>query len=201
MRLISDIHHRRSIRLPGYDYAQPGAYFVTICTQDRAILLGDVVGGAMRLNAAGLMVEEWWLKLPEKWPAIRTDVFVVMPNHFHAVVVNVGADPRVCPGLAGSNQDSGASLAATGSSVAAHAQGAHVGAPLHRIMQWFKTMTTNEYIRGVKEHDWESFPGKLWQRNYYEHVVRTDAELDQVRQYILDNPAKWDDDRENPRNW
>ncbi|MFQ6027420.1 MAG: transposase [Dehalococcoidia bacterium] len=80
-------------------------------------------------------------------------------------------------------------------------QGAHVGAPLHRVVQWFKTMTTNEYAREVRRSGWTPFPGRLWQRGYYEHVVRTESELNQVRQYILDNPAKWLEDEDNPRNW
>jgi REP element-mobilizing transposase RayT len=65
-------------------------------------------------------------------------------------------------------------------------------------MQWFKTMTTNEYIRCVKTHAWPLFDGRLWQRNYYEHVIRSEESLNRIRQYILDNPARWEFDRENP---
>lgn len=67
------------------------------------------------------------------------------------------------------------------------------------MVQWFKTMTTNEYIRGINEHEWEPFNGKLWQRNYYEHVIRDDWELKSIREYIRYNLQKWDEDEENPK--
>jgi putative transposase len=197
MRFDPDIHRRRSIRLQGYDYAQAGAYFITVCTQDRVCIFGEVVDGEMRLNDAGRMVEQWWLELEKKFLGAKEDVSVVMPNHFHGIVIlagdnrstDVGADLRVCPGP---SEPQGAHM---------ETQSAHTGAPLSRIVQWFKTMTTNEYIKGVKELGWTPFRGRLWQRNYYEHIIRDDRELDAVRQYIVDNPAKWAEDRENPRNW
>ena len=112
---------------------------------------------------------------------------MVMPNHFHGTVViagtNVGADLGVGPVQKGAQVGQ---------------QGAHAGAPLPTVMQWFKTMTTNEYMRGVKTRGWALFQGKLWQRNYYEHVIRDDDSLNRIRQYILDNPVRWAFDRENP---
>jgi REP element-mobilizing transposase RayT len=72
--------------------------------------------------------------------------------------------------------------------------GEHAGPPLHRVVQWFKTMTTNEYIRGVKNHGWPLFDGKLWQRNYYEHIIRTPASHEKIADYIIHNPTKWQDD-------
>jgi len=180
-------HHRRSIRLKGYDYRQVGAYFVTICTQNRACLFGGVADGEMQLNDAGRMIEQWWFELNRKFTTVETDEFVVMPNHFHGIVaitdVTVGAD--LCVGPAQKGADVGD-------------QGAHIGAPLPTVIQWFKTMTANEYMRGVKTQDWAPFHGKLWQRNYYEHVIRDEETLNRIRQYILDNPARWKYDRENP---
>ena len=76
--------------------------------------------------------------------------------------------------------------------------GEHTGSPLRAVVQWFKTMTTNEYIRGVKQNGWLRFDGKLWQRNYYDHIIRNENELNRIRRYIVDNPAKWQYDRENP---
>ncbi|MSQ17392.1 MAG: hypothetical protein EXR54_07490 [Dehalococcoidia bacterium] len=119
---------------------------------------------------------------------VRADEYCVMPNHFHGIVTivepdqssHVGADLRVCPGLP-------------------PPQDAHAGASLPQIMQWFKTMSANDYIRGVGQQGWAPFPGKLWQRNYYEHVIRDDAELSRVREYIASNPAKWYLDAENPQ--
>lgn len=198
MRYNPEKHHRRSIRLKGYDYAQPGAYFVTIVTQDRACLFGDVVDGQMRLNDAGHMVKRWWDELNRKFPHVQTDAFVVMPNHVHGIIViePVGADPRVCPDASGAHagapQQSGAHTGAPQQS------GAHAGAPLPEIVQWFKTMTTNEYIRHVRNDRWTPFPGRLWQRNYYEHIIRNDESLDHIRKYIADNPLRWHLDRDNP---
>ena len=157
MQSDSPHHHRRSIRLPGYDYSQPAPYFITICTQNRKFLFGDIAGGIMRLNDAGRMVRQWYTELEYKFPSVQCDEFVCMPNHVHFIVVNVGIN---------------------------------VGG----VVQWFKTMTTNEYIRGVKQHGWPPFPGKLWQRNYWEHVIRNADELNRIRQYIRDNPANWDTD-------
>ena len=112
-----------------------------------------------------------------------------MPNHFHGIIFiveSVGADLRVCP----DNEEN-----------ASTQKGEHVGsplrAPLSQMIQWFKTMTTNEYIRGVKQLNWKPFNGKLWQRNYYEHIIRNDKELQQKTDYILDNPSRWDEDDEN----
>ena len=185
--------HRQSIRLRDYDYSQNGAYFVTICCQNKACLFGEIVNGEIRLNDAGKMVEKWWWELANKFPAIELDEFIIMPNHFHGIVVIVGADLRVCPDPPRQNTDE------------LEKQGEHVGSPLQQptlgeIVQWFKTMTTNEYIRGVKEKNWEPFYKRLWQRNYYEHIIRNAESLNSTRLYIQTNPAQWDADSENPTN-
>jgi putative transposase len=123
-----------------------------------------------------------------------------MPNHFQGIVViPVGADLRVGPvskgpGAAHQGAHTGAPLP---DSLSAY-QGTHVGVPLPTVIQWFKTMTTNESIRGVKAVSWPSFNGRLWQRNYYEHIIRNEDSLNRIRQYIIDNPARWAFDRENP---
>ena len=115
---MTDVRHRRSIRLKWYDYSQAGAYFITICTQNREMLLGKITT----------------------------------------------------------------------------TQGEHTGSPLRRVIQWFKTMTTNEYINNVKQNDWWSFSGKLWQRNYYEHIIRDETEMNKIREYIVNNPLHWTTD-------
>ena len=97
MRFDPDKHHRRSIRLKDYDYSQPGAYFVTICTHNRECLFGEIVNSEMELNDAGKMVEKWYFELTKKFRGIQCDKHVVMPNHFHCIIQNVGADQRVCP--------------------------------------------------------------------------------------------------------
>jgi putative transposase len=218
-----DLHHRRSIRLPNHDYSSSGGYFVTLCAQDRECLFGEVTtDGEVSLNGAGQMVERWWVELERKFPGVRVDAYVIMPNHFHGIVEIdvgaglvgadlVGADLRVCPDPnAAENVESvGADLrvcpdpnAADSGTGGAYGkeQGAHAGAPLHSIVQWFKTMTTNEYIRNVKDGKWPPFNRRVWQRNYYERVIRHESEWERITQYIAENPARWTEDLENPNH-
>ena len=167
-------HHRRSIRLKGYDYSSNGAYYVTIVTQGREHFFGRITNQEMSLNDAGQMILKWWNELSNKFPHVELGTEIVMPNHFHGIIFIVGADPRVRPDNTITELP-----------------------PLSQIIQWFKTMTTNEYIRGVKQSDWQPFKGKLWQRNYYEHIIRNEKELQQKINYIFNNPSRWDEDMEN----
>jgi REP element-mobilizing transposase RayT len=96
----------------------------------------------------------------------------------HFIIINVGADLRVCPNGSGKHVY----------------WGEHTGSPLRDIIQWFKTMTTNEYIRNVKNNGWKTFDGKLWQRNYYEHIIRNEQEMNEIREYIINNPLNWQED-------
>ena len=101
-----NVHHRHSMRLDGYDYSQEGWYFITICTQDRRYMFGEMVKYRVRLNDAGLMIESWWRKLTDKFPVVRTDEYVVMPNHFHGII-NVGATPCDRLGIVSTDNESG----------------------------------------------------------------------------------------------
>lgn len=193
MQYNPKIHHRRSIRLQGYDYSRAGAYFVTICTPNRECLFGEIVPGEMRLNEAGRMVWHWYNELENKFPDIQCDECVCMPNHIHFIVVNVGADLRVRPSVPDLRVRPGVSPPRNVASP--RKEGEHIGSPLRSIVQWFKTMSTNEYIRGVKQSGWRPFPGKLWQRNYWEHIVRNDQDLNGLREYIRNNPARWELDK------
>ena len=185
-------HHRRSIRLKGYDYASEGAYYVTIVVQGRKQFFGKVVDGEMILNEAGQMIVKWWNELNNKFTNVILGACIVMPNHVHFIIIieNAGADLCICPEDINISQQ----------------KGEYKGSPLQKtngslsqIVQWFKTMTTNEYIRGVKKSNWTPFNGKLWQRNYYEHIIRNEKELEQKADYILTNPSRWKADQENPR--
>ena len=211
--------HRRSIRLKGYDYANSGAYFITIVTQGRACLFGEIVNAETRLNDAGSVIERWWFELNNKFRTVVTDHFVIMPNHFHGIVVitDVGADLRVGPDTEGTHLST-AHPTHQGTHAGVPLQGANFVPPIARrgapmfapsgfasqraslpaIVQWFKTMTTNEYLRGVKTSGWAPFQGQLWQRNYYEHVIGDEKSLNRIREYVLNNPAKWALDPENP---
>ena len=190
-----NIHHRRSNRLFGYDYSQAGAYFVTICTNNRECLFCDFVEGQMWLNDAGKMVDRWYNELENKFPDIQCCEFVCMPNHVHFITINtamdtVGADLRVRPCSSHIHDYFGYNRVN-------QKAGEHAGSPLRRVVQWFKTMTTNEYIRGVKQSGWTPFSGKLWQRNYWDHVIRDEADLQRIREYIQNNPMRWDLDSLN----
>jgi REP element-mobilizing transposase RayT len=200
-------HHRRSIRIKNYDYQTAGAYFITICAQDRACFFGEIIDSKMNLNDAGRMVQATWDELPVFYPGVETDYFVVMPNHIHGIIVLVGAGPRACPG----SGDDGVRVSAD--SLPEH-RGAETGQPrgvaptgeregestlsLSDVVHRFKTLTTKRYTDGVKQAGWAPYRGRFWQRNYYEHVVRDEAGLDRFRRYIEGNPARWADDDENP---
>jgi len=216
MKYESDKYHRRSIRLQGYDYSQKGAYFITICTQNRGLLLDDTGTRAIvqkwwdvLLDDTGTraIVQKWWDVLPGKFPGIRIDQFVIMPNHIHGIIFiePVGADRRVCPHMGQSHGIAPTNNAIT--PVGADRRVCHhtgqsrgIAPTLGTIVQWFKTMTTNDYIKAVRIKTARPFPGRLWQRNYYEHIIRDETDLNDIRQYIIDNPAKWEEDKDNPQN-
>ncbi|MDX9745153.1 MAG: transposase [Syntrophales bacterium] len=202
MKYNPEIHHRRSIRLKEYDYSQNGAYFVTVCARNGKCLFGNIANGEMALNDAGRMVEKWFYELENKFAEIQCDEMAVMPNHIHFIVNNiatgtdnVGADLRVCPLLRVTGTPSG-KPGVTGEHIGSPLR-SPLRSPLHSVVRWFKTMTTNEYIRGVKNHGWPRFDGKLWQRNYYEHIIRDEQSLENIRDYITHNPAKWAEDENN----
>ncbi|MBI1820712.1 MAG: transposase [Nitrospirae bacterium] len=182
-----DIHKRHSLRLKGFDYAQTGAYFITICTQNRECLFGKVVNDQRHLNDAGEMILTSWNELPRHYPGVDVDQFVVMPNHVHGIIIlTVGAGPRACPELhIKKRQPEEISPALSLLS-------------LSDIIQRFKSLTTTHYLQGVIQTGWPPFHKKLWQRNYYEHVIRNEESLNRIRQYIHDNPLNWNIDEENP---
>ncbi len=187
--------NRKSIRLKHYDYSKAGLYFVTICANHRQSIFGNIDNDIMLLNDAGLMIEKWYFELENKFDNIKCHEMVVMPNHFHCIIeITVGADLSVCPPHASKN-------ATNQNQKGRHAQkGRHIGLPLHEVVQWFKTMTTNEYIRGVKNCNWEPFNKKMWQRNYYEHIIRNEKSYIKLLEYIENNPRKWEIDTLYPDN-
>lgn len=175
-------HHRRSIRLKDYDYSQAGAYFVTMCAQNRECLFGKITNGEMQLNDAGAMLVRWWNELSNKFPTFEPDASVVMPNHIHCIVVITEGDDN------------------DGQPQRKDGQPHRVAPTLGDIIEWFKTMATNEYIRGVKQLGWKPFDKRVFQRNYYEHIIRNERELNAIRNYIQNNPAKWAADMDNRNN-
>ena len=173
--------HRRSIRLTGYDYTQPGAYFVTICTHDRACLFGEVINETMRLNDAGQLVDAIWKQLPRHFPHISLDAHVVMPNHIHGIIC-INDDRRIADQNPGVERRCEPSMPAAGT----HPQS------LGAIVQNFKSVASR-MVRRIA-----SGQAHVWQRNYYERIIRDDAEMNTVRAYLVENTAKWILDRDNP---
>lgn len=189
MKYNPNRHHRKSIRLKGYDYSQPGAYFVTICTQDRECLFGEIINGKMIINDAGKMVENEWIDLPHRFTNIQLHEYVIMPNHFHAILeIVVGATLVVAQNdniVKNDNQKG-------------QPQGiAPTDKTLGDIIGAFQSIVTVKYIHCVKTKKWQQFNKKLWQRNYWEHIVRNEQELNRIRLYIKNNPKKWQNDKLN----
>ena len=195
-------HHRRSIRLKGYDYSQAGAYFVTICVQNRVCLFGNIVDGKMMLNNAGRMVDIVWNGIPQYYSGIGIDTFQIMPNHIHGIITIVGAGPRACPDNGQShNGQSQNGQPFDGQPFDGQPQGvAPTGLSLPDVVHRFKTMTTKQYIDGVKQLNWRPFNKRVWQRNYFEHIIRDEKDYNRICEYIKNNPLKWELDSLHPEN-
>ena len=184
----ADNRQRRSIRLQGYDYAQAGAYFVTIVARDRACLFGKIIGGEMHLDQFGHIVKATWDELPHHYSNVERDALVVMPNHIHGIIMLSDVD-------GGRESDVGAGFKPA-RGVPAGPNSGRAGfkpATLPEIVRAFKTFSArriNELRRTIGS--------SVWQRNYYEHVVRGEIELHRIREYIANNPLQWEMDRENP---
>ena len=186
MKYNLDKHHRRSIRLRGHDYAQPGAYFVTICTYQRECLLGRIEASRVVLSDAGEMARLVWDGLPDRFPSVALDEYVIMPNHVHGIVL-VGAQfiaPDPEDGLT-------CHAPALGEIIRAYK------ATVTRLVRRTDDGATNlgATSKGVMNHAPTGFG---WQRGFYEHIVRNEPELTAIREYIQGNPACWDDDENNP---
>lgn len=182
---------------------------------------GDCIGDPMwSPTPAGCMVEKWYHEIENKFPDKQCHEMVVMPNHFHCIIQNLDADDmnaiqtdanemdanemdanemdaHVGAPLRGRPVSSNDPVLSNDPEKSPDKYGIHnkkYGATIGDVMDWFKTMTTNEYIRGVKKYDWQRFNGKLWQRNYYDHIIRSEQEYFRIAEYILNNPKNWDKD-------
>jgi len=176
---LNQLPHRKSIRLKKYAYSSLGAYFVTICVQNRECLLGEIVNSEIILNDAGRMVERSWLAIPAHFPEYSIDEFTIMPNHLHGILSHLGVNDCKTSqarkkGLHYEGDQAGSARGTSSESIG-------------RVIQAFKSLTTNEYIIGVREFNWPTFDKKLWQRNYYEHVIRCEDDLSSTREYIRFN--------------
>ena len=160
---------RRSVRLAHYDYSESGHYFFTLCTVGHKSILGHVVGYKMQCSRAGDAVFEIWDSPPKHFPVIELDAFVVMPNHVHGILF---LRPPAAAGAASSAPTNPVTLG--------------------RILRVFKSLSAAAVNRTLHR------TGSVWQRNYFDHIIRSPKDLDAVRSYIIQNPAQWQNDRENP---
>ncbi len=179
------IHHRRIIRLKGYDYAQAGAYFVTVVTWQREMLFGEIVEGEMVLNEMGKIVQKWWHQIPKHFPNIKLGAFVIMPNHIHGIIIITEGRGAVSAPIDGLQTQ----------------QQGEMTSPLHRnnptlgkIVAYFKYQSTKE----MNALDGTGAITKFWQRNYYDRIIRNEREMSHIWNYIEANPTHWKDDEENP---
>ena len=165
-------YRRRSVRLKEYDYSKEGAYFVTVCTRDRALLFEN--------EEVRAIVEQCWLGIPDHFPTVQTDEWVVMPNHLHGILIIVGRGVQLnAPTVALRNQNDRFSMISPRRS------------ELSTIVRTYKAAVTTLCRKGGHTYF-------AWQRGYYEHVIRNEDDLNRARQYIFDNPLQWDMDENNP---
>ncbi|MCK5197781.1 MAG: transposase [Spirochaetes bacterium] len=186
-------YNRHSIRLKGYDYSSAGAYFITICTQNRENLFGKIENGKMIFNNAGEMVDRIYNEL-ENYHKIKIDKYIIMPNHFHGIIeITVGAESiSVQNGKSIVNEESIVNNESWADMESAPTS--HTNCELANIIQTFKRYTTIEYIKMVKKHILPPFNKRIWQRNYWEHIIRNNDELIDIRKYIKNNPENWKSD-------
>ena len=196
MKYNPQIHHRRSIRLQGYDYSQNGAYFITLCTHNRECLFGQIQNGQMILNEYGKIVEQCWNNLSNHYDNIELDAYVIMPNHFHGII------------LITDNVDNVDNVRAI-RELPIHEL------PIHELprqqqkqrQQQRRKMLLPKIVGRFKTNSAKQInqmrntPGiSVWQRNYYEHIIRDEKSLENIRNYIINNPAKWQNDDYNLTN-
>lgn len=215
-------HHRRSIRLKGYDYSQAGAYFITICTKDRQCLFGDIINGEMILNEMGKIAYDEWLKTPELRPNVSLDVFAIMPNHMHGIIVinddNTGRGELHSPNNDIINESDPPNIELNRPNHIVHDRqhrgefdspndiiyGGEFDSPLPGAQSStpFRSPSNNigAIVRGykssvTKQINLLNYGGSVWQRNYHEHIIRNERSYQRIYDYIIDNPKNWIDDR------
>lgn len=236
-----NIHHRKSIRLKGYDYAQPGRYFITICCQDRICRFGHVMNGEMLLNAFGKIAFDVWSKLPERFPNIELGAFQIMPNHMHGII-SLNAPPTAGAGFTPAQNDrqqnddmpaqnithqnnitpaqnnerqnddpaqnnehqnnSPQNITHQNNNTPAQNDErqnddiratVRVAPTVSNIVGAYKSLVANGCLKIYTSKN--ETMGKLWQRNYYEHIIRDEKSYLNISNYIINNPAKWGNDK------
>jgi len=190
----SNLSRRRAMRLTGYDYTQPGAYFVTICVQHRKCLFGTITDQEMQLNEIGQIVIDCWNHIPQHFPSVELYEYVVMPNHMHGIIawgIPKPEDPRP-PTTVGARSPRPSNNNPNRIN--------ETPAPsLGKIIAYFKCQSTKRI-----NQRYNTSGTRLWQKNYHDHIIRNDPDLQRVREYIQINPMKWELDQlhpDNPSKW
>ena len=199
------LHHRRTIRLRGYDYAGGGAYFVTICTQAKKCLFGEIVEGNMIVNEAGSIVQRIWDTLPQRFGSLVLDAFQIMPNHLHAIFVLPGPGLEAALAVATGAPviqpfvDRVVSKGTVGVGLALPLKGTASRPPTGRRISMGDVVGAFKSISTIALNKFMSRPGaRPLHENFYEHIIRDTSELENIRDYIVHNPPRWLEDPENP---
>ena len=193
------IHHRRSIRLKGYDYSQAGAYFITICCEHRICRFGKIENNEMILNELGNIAYNEWAKLAERFANFELDVFQIMPNHMHGIIVlknmvGAGFTPAQNDGMVlGQSQVLGQPQGIAPTGIAPTGIAPTTVSTVGDIVGAYKSLVFNDCLEIYKSKNERM--GKLWQRDYYEHIIRNDQSYQTISAYIINNPSKWGDDK------
>lgn len=204
MKYNPDKHDRHSIRLKGYDYSSPGAYFITICTHQRACLFGNIADGEMQVNSFGQVIQGHWSKLPSHHPHLRLDEFIVMPNHIHGILILFNENECDQSNIVGAGLADTVSVSSdylTPKPAPTHDQSQPKFVTIQRagipnIIRGFKTFSARQINRQRRT---KGTP--VWQRNYYEHIIRNEESFEHIRRYIQTNPVNWKNDQLHPENW
>lgn len=183
MKFNPKLHHRQSIRLKGYDYSQPGSYFITICARQKECIFGEIKESKTILSHLGQLVEEEWLTLPHRFPQIDLDEYVVMPNHFHGIIYIVEA--RLASAQVEAPQFTPEQLDPA----------PHIST-LGDIICAFKSLVFKRYYDLIRNNHLDEV-AKCWQRNYWERIIRNHQEYNNIQHYIITNPERWSQDSDN----
>ncbi len=180
----SETFHRHSLRLKDYDYTQAGAYFVTICTKGHQCLFGEIQEGRMQLNATGRIASAQWQQLPNRFTDLELGEWIIMPNHIHGILVITSR------GEASHNKSLALPVSISKDASPLRPTGTTPGS-LAAIIQNYKSITSRKLSSQI-----ENIKGSVWQRNYYEHIIRNERDLHAISEYILANPQNWQKDTE-----
>lgn len=198
MKFNLNIHKRKSIRLKSYDYSSEWLYFITISVKDKLCLFWEIEKNKLKLFDSGKMVEKYWLELENKFDNIKLHDFVVMPNHFHGIIEIVNCKkcrgrPCVCPIYHDNNVEQNNRVNTRFTPT--WWKFVYDKNSIPWIIQYFKSITTNVYIKNVSKNNRKPFNKKLWQRNYYDNIISNEESYNKITDYIRNNPNRWQEDK------